>query len=446
MQNIIRYSSRRTLLFFALSDLLLPLLLLVFLHAIFSDTAWSEPYLWLGLSAGLAMVVGSLLLKGYSRYLHRTLAQKLQLVFQVWGFILVALLVVAFVVLATQEFGRKVLLIWAFLTPFVLLLSRLLINHWCHTRQQQPVRVLFLSPYPFTKFEEARLTAQNFQWQFLQDRDALATTLQNFDPDYVVLPEQGQATGSEESKRLDQQAWIKQLTHADLAGVKLVKFEQFMEGLLRKCFINYQSTDLAYLEQVSAYSTSQYLMKRTIDIAAALSLLTLVWPVMLYAMWKIRRESPGPVIFSQARVGRGGKEFTLYKFRSMHVDGHFDPYTQEDDPRIFPFGSVMRKTRIDELLQLWNVLKGDMHFFGPRSEWTILVDNYEKEIPFYHERHLVAPGISGWAQVLYPYGSCAEDARQKLMYDLYYIKNWSIWLEIETLIRTIGVVLGKKGI
>jgi exopolysaccharide biosynthesis polyprenyl glycosylphosphotransferase len=444
MQRIIRYSSRRTLVYFALSDLLLPLVLLALSHAIFTDSAWKEPYLWLGLLAGVAMVLGSWLLKGYSRYANRTLAQKLQLVFQVWGFILMALLVIAFVVLATQEFGRKVILVWAFVTPFVLLTSRLLINHWCHSRQQQPVRVLFLSPYSFTEFEETRLTAQHFEWQFLQDREALASTLQNFDPDYVVLPEQGQIASSEFQQ--DQQAWIKQLTHADLAGVKLVKFEQFMEGLLRKCFINYQSSDLTYLEQIAAYSQSQYLIKRAIDIVAAISLLAVVWPVMLYAVWKIRRESPGPVIFSQARVGRGGKEFTLYKFRSMHVDGHFDPYTKKEDPRIFPFGSVMRKSRIDELPQLWNVLKGDMHFFGPRSEWTILVENYEKEIPFYHERHLVAPGISGWAQVMYPYGSCTEDSRQKLMYDLYYIKNWSIWLEIETLIRTVGVVLGKKGL
>ena len=128
------------------------------------------------------------------------------------------------------------------------------------------------------------------------------------------------------------------------------------------------------------------------------------------------------------------------------TDYDFDPYTQKEDPRIFNFGNLMRKTRIDELPQLWNVLKGDMHLFGPRSEWNILVDNYEKDIPFYNERHLVAPGISGWAQVMYPYGSCVEDARQKLMYDLYYIKNWSVWLEIETLVRTVRVVLGKKGI
>ena len=446
MHRIPRYSSHRTLVLFALSDLLLPLLLLVLSHSALSDAAWKESYLWLGVATGAAMFVGGWLLKGYSRYANRTLAEKLRLVFKVWGVILMTLLVLSFLVSATHEFGRKVILVWAFATPFVLLASRLLINHRCNARQQQPVRVLFLSPYKFTEFEQARLASQHFQWQFLQDRDALASTLKSFNPEYVVLPAQGQATETEGQDRQVQQAWIKQLTHAELAGVKLVKFEQFMEGLLRKCFINYHSTDLAYLEQVSAYSTSQYAIKRAIDIAAAVSLLALVWPVMLYAVWKIRRESPGPVIFSQARVGRGGKEFILYKFRSMHVNGRFDPYTQKNDTRIFPFGSVMRKSRIDELPQLWNVLKGDMHFFGPRSEWTILVENYEKEIPFYHERHLVAPGISGWAQVMYPYGSCNEDSRQKLMYDLYYIKNWSVWLEIETLVRTVGVVLGKKGI
>jgi len=130
----------------------------------------------------------------------------------------------------------------------------------------------------------------------------------------------------------------------------------------------------------------------------------------------------------------------------MHENAHFDPYTKKEDSRIFPFGKFMRKSRIDELPQLWNVLKGDMHLFGPRTEWCILVENYEKEIPYYHERHLVRPGISGWAQVMYPYGANTEDSRQKLMYDLYYISHWSVWLEIETIIRTIGVVMGRKGL
>jgi lipopolysaccharide/colanic/teichoic acid biosynthesis glycosyltransferase len=169
---------------------------------------------------------------------------------------------------------------------------------------------------------------------------------------------------------------------------------------------------------------------------------------MFYASRKITRESPGPVFFSQLRVGGMLKEFRVYKFRSMHIDAEKNgaQYAQLNDPRAYEFGAVMRKTRIDELPQLWNVMKGELHFVGPRPERKVFTDQLEKEIPFYHERHLVKPGITGWAQVMYPYGANTEDARQKLMYDLYYIKHWSVWLEAEVLIRTLKIVLGKKGI
>ncbi len=124
----------------------------------------------------------------------------------------------------------------------------------------------------------------------------------------------------------------------------------------------------------------------------------------------------------------------------------FDHYTQENDPRIFKWGAIMRKTRIDELPQLFNVLKGEMHIIGPRAEWNELVSKYEKRWSFYHSRHLINPGITGWAQVNYPYGKNLEDTYQKLMYDLYYIKNWNIWLEIKTIFKTALVMLKKKGV
>jgi lipopolysaccharide/colanic/teichoic acid biosynthesis glycosyltransferase len=125
---------------------------------------------------------------------------------------------------------------------------------------------------------------------------------------------------------------------------------------------------------------------------------------------------------------------------------YFNYYTQENDPRIFPYGDTMRKSRIDELPQILNIIKGEMHLIGPRAEWNELVEDYEQQIPFYKERHLVAPGITGWAQVNYPYGSNIEDTRQKLMYDLYYIKHWSIWLDLKIVWKTVMVVAGKKGI
>ncbi|MCV6607669.1 MAG: sugar transferase, partial [Campylobacterales bacterium] len=213
----------------------------------------------------------------------------------------------------------------------------------------------------------------------------------------------------------------------------------------KKCYIPNDSTDLSFLENIHHLSFIDKFQKKAIDILGAISLLILTFPIMLFAAFKIKKESPGPIFFIQKRVGRDEKEFTVIKFRSMRTDSKFNPYTQENDERIFPFGSLMRKTRIDELPQIFNVLKGEMSIIGPRAEWDILVKEYENEIPYYHERHLVKPGITGWAQVNFPYGKGTDDSYQKLMYDLYYIKNWSLWLEIKIILKTIKVVLTKRG-
>ncbi|MCS7487796.1 hypothetical protein UA24_15115 [Marinomonas sp. BSi20414] len=292
--------------------------------------------------------------------------------------------------------------------------------------------------YCFNAFELAQLDRHNIRLHTIDEYDeaVLRAKVETISPDFLVI-------------NLDKKAeprLVRELTHLDLKGVQLLALHHFMESFLRKCYISYDSTELGYLESIRSYNRVNYLIKRIVDIFVCLSLAVFTSPVMLYAIYKIRQESPGAILFKQSRVGLNGKNFQAIKFRSMHENSVFNPYTQEEDPRIFPFGNTMRRTRIDELPQLWNVFVGDMHLFGPRTEWDILVEGYEKDIPYYHERHLVRPGISGWAQVLYPYGANTEDARQKLMYDLYYIKHWSIWLEIETLIRTVLVVLGRKGL
>lgn len=239
---------------------------------------------------------------------------------------------------------------------------------------------------------------------------------------------------------------IQYLTMLELHGIHFITFEHFMEQYLHKCFIPYDSEDLSYLDNIKRYGIFTYVTKRTIDVIGASIVLIVSFPVMFYAIIRIKRESPGSILFKQKRVGLKGKLFTCYKFRSMHENSHFDPYTRENDERIFRWGHTMRRMRIDELPQLFNVLRGDMHLVGPRTEWHILVNEYEKELPYYSERHLVRPGITGWAQVNYPYGQNIEDTRQKLMYDLYYIKYWNIWLEIKTVYKTIWVVLKKMGV
>jgi len=236
------------------------------------------------------------------------------------------------------------------------------------------------------------------------------------------------------------------LVKLESKGIRYLSTESFLEQYLCKCYIPEDQTNISFLEKIKPYGWFSYIQKRCMDYIGVLVIVLCTAPVMLYSVYRIRKESPGDTLFRQDRVGLNGQVFTCYKFRSMHEDSYHDPYTRENDSRIFPWGNTMRKTRIDELPQLWNVLRGDMHILGPRAEWDILVENYEHDIPYYHERHLIRPGITGWAQVNYPYGANAEDAKQKLMYDLYYIKYWNPWLELKTVWKTIQVVLGKKGL
>ena len=196
----------------------------------------------------------------------------------------------------------------------------------------------------------------------------------------------------------------------------------------------------------SGYSNMDYFFKRVIDFIMVAFFILFLWPVILYTIYRIKKESPGAIFYKQTRVGLDGEKFICYKFRSMHENSHIDFYTRDNDSRIFPFGHVMRKMRIDELAQIFNVIKGDMHIVGPRAEWDILVDKYAKEIPNYHYRHKVKPGITGLAQVKYPYGRNVFDAKQKLTYDIFYINNWSIFLEIKVLWGTVSVILKKTGI
>lgn len=228
--------------------------------------------------------------------------------------------------------------------------------------------------------------------------------------------------------------------------IEILTVEKFLEKFLHKCYIPDDNSDLKFLADIKPYGKIDFFIKRTIDYAGVSILFLVHFFAKFFINHKLSIESPGSLYFIQNRVGLNTKTFKCYKFRTMHENSYHNPYTSEDDDRVFKFGRFMRKTRIDEIPQYKNILKGDMHLIGPRAEWDILVKNYEKEIPYYNERHLVRPGITGWAQVNYPYGSNIYDTKQKLMYDLYYIKHWSLWLELKTITKTILVVVGKKGL
>ncbi len=187
-------------------------------------------------------------------------------------------------------------------------------------------------------------------------------------------------------------------------------------------------------------------VKRIVETGISLLLVFLLLPLMTALALCIKLDG-GPAIFKQRRIGLGGKPFVLKKFRTMRVGAeNGDPYTRVNDGRITPVGRFLRRSRLDELPQLFNVLKGDMSLVGPRAEWDILSARYEKFVPCYHLRHLVRPGITGLAQISYGYGSGIDDTIQKLEYDLYYVKNQSIMLDLAIIIKTLYVMVSKKGL
>src|SRR6185503_1124709 len=190
------------------------------------------------------------------------------------------------------------------------------------------------------------------------------------------------------------------------------------------------------------------IVKRLVDVALSLVGLMLALPVMAVVAAAIKMESRGPALFRQPRLGQNGRVFILNKFRSMREDAEKETgpvWAQQQDPRVTRVGAFLRKTRLAELPQLFNVLVGDMSFIGPRPERPEFVYELQKQIPFYMERLSVKPGITGWAQVRYRYGASVEDALEKLQYDLYYIKNLSLFLDLVILIATIQVVLFARG-
>ncbi|HMU89457.1 MAG TPA: TIGR03013 family PEP-CTERM/XrtA system glycosyltransferase [Pseudomonadales bacterium] len=239
------------------------------------------------------------------------------------------------------------------------------------------------------------------------------------------------------------------LYQCKLAGIAVLDVAAFFEREIGRIELDLLHPSNFIFSDGFDRSAFRAFSKRLCDLLFAVLALPLLLPVMLLARVAIGLEEGfgAPVIYRQQRVGLDDKPFTLYKFRSMHTDAekHGAQFAQKNDSRITRVGAVIRKYRIDELPQIFNVLKGEMSFVGPRPERPEFVSQFGEEIPHYHSRHRVKPGVTGWAQINYPYGDSAEDARQKLQYDLYYVKNNSLMLDFLILIRTCETVLFGNG-
>ncbi len=239
------------------------------------------------------------------------------------------------------------------------------------------------------------------------------------------------------------------LMKARLKGLSLLSLQSFYEFHCGK--IPVHSLDDAWFAFTEGFfilhSPMSVRMKRVTDIVLSIVFMIIALPIMLITIVLVRLESRGSVFFKQKRVGISGKSFTMWKVRSMCHDAEKEgaQWAAAKDVRVTRIGRVIRKTRIDELPQLWNILIGDMSFVGPRPERPEFTSRLAERIPFYDFRHLVKPGLTGWAQVMYPYGASEEDAREKLQYELFYIKNYSFDLDLEIVFRTVTVVLFGAG-
>ncbi|MGB7404649.1 MAG: TIGR03013 family XrtA/PEP-CTERM system glycosyltransferase [Pacificimonas sp.] len=239
------------------------------------------------------------------------------------------------------------------------------------------------------------------------------------------------------------------LLAAKLAGIRVLDMSSFLER--SKGRVDLKSIHPSWLIFSDGFLGSRALAvisKRAFDLFASGLLLLLSAPVLILSAFFVWATSRGPVFYRQERIGQFGKPFYVTKFRSMVQDAEKNGavWAQAADPRVTLVGKFIRATRIDEIPQIFNVFKGDMSFVGPRPERPVFVEELAKEIPFYRERHVVKPGITGWAQINYPYGASVEDARHKLEYDLYYIKNYSLFLDIVILIQTVRVVVWQDGV
>lgn len=241
---------------------------------------------------------------------------------------------------------------------------------------------------------------------------------------------------------------VQQLLECRMNGVNVVELSTFFEREYRQVLLESLNPSWMVLGDGFRQSLFGNIVKRLFDLTVSGVLLVLTLPIMLLAALCIYVESGLPVLYRQERVGQGGRIFTLFKLRSMKNDAESDGtarWASANDDRTTLVGRFIRKWRIDELPQIFNVFRGEMSFVGPRPERPFFVDQLEKQIPFYALRHSAKPGITGWAQVRYPYGASVDDAIEKLQYDLYYVKNHCLFLDIMVLISTVEVVLWGKG-
>jgi len=240
---------------------------------------------------------------------------------------------------------------------------------------------------------------------------------------------------------------VRELLELRLNGVVIEDAGTLMERLSGKLPLEGLNPSTLIFTEGFNVKASQQIVRRLVSIAVSCIGLAICLPFIPFIILAVRLSSPGPIFFHQTRVGLGGRHFSVVKFRTMRQDAEAQGavWATKNDPRVTSLGRFMRKTRLDEIPQLWNVLRGEMGFVGPRPERPEFVQWLASEIPFYELRHMIRPGITGWAQVRYQYGASLEETKQKLEYDLYYIKHLSVGLDLLIMFETIKTIVLRRG-
>lgn len=338
----------------------------------------------------------------------------------------------------TALLGRGVYPIALIAFSVLALLNHLVLNFIFFEETDGKFILLIGEPNALNQLNSA-LSNQTYQLELRHSKSLLDATLTEREFLAIVLSPEHKPTPEEQKRLLEMR----------LAGIPIYSVSDFFETFFFLVPVGEIDNDWFIRSQgfLMLHSSAALRIKRLVDVLTSIILILVSLPLCLLTVLIIKARSRGPILFSQTRIGLEGKPFKLYKFRTMVINAEAEgaQWANNNDSRIIPFGHFLRKTRIDELPQCWNILKGEMSIIGPRPERPEFTSTLAQEIPYYDLRHVVKPGLTGWAQVSYPYGASIEDALRKLQYDLYYIKNYSLLLDLNILLRTVLVTLRRSG-
>ena len=372
----------------------------------------------------IIMIIFSLLKGFYDNYYSKHFSEKLRILF------ITGITVIFFEMIYHSFYGfnidMMVFISWI-LIPVIILPLRYFVIKINKSTNDMSISIIG-NLYKFSDYEIKTLTDKRFKIFFYDELHQYSDKIDSkYDINNLVVI--NMAAETFQNNKL-------------LSSVSTISLSEFMENYLRKLYID----DKANFININRYNKSSLIFKRIIDYVAVFLLAPVLIIVSIYIIiMKLLKGYGGNFIFIQKRYGINQNIFSLFKLRTMHIDSDSQGNTVKDDQRIYSFAKFLRKFRLDELPQIINIIFGEMHLVGPRAEWVKLSDEYSEHIDNYALRNIVRPGITGWAQVLYQYGFDINDSKQKLMYELYYIKNWTIWLELEICIKTFAVILDKKG-